>query len=799
MPRRKKFALAAAAAFVLTLPLFAWEREVAVDLNGNWEFKRDHGKVEKSRFKAENNTLKIDYVFEETSEDSSAHPDYKGRDAFTLTKEGLLDLSGFSAGEFEYTGNGTSHNFALILSDAEGKQAIYKLFTWHDPAQRKYRFTLNSVCDGWPPNPDMSKIVSVGVLVDEGGEARYSVNSGSVAVNGIRFNNFYREENLRRDIALLRRCGGDKKRIDELEKTLNQRAGKLEDLEKLVLQAKYDILVPAGKKFALFKESVWRKVRPEFVNFNGGAEKLDVLKLNAAGNEYESVQFVVVPSPAGVSGVSVRLDGDLVSGGNRISAEDVEIRIPDFVNTTPTNMTYYDYVGPTPDIMSPNRTFSVSGGAVRPVWATIYVKPDTPAGIYRGKLVLSANGENIDIPLELTVRDFTLPETWTVARQFVYWLPAIARFYNFREGSDPCGYNKDGYGIPREMLFEHLDFLLKYPLEIINLGWVFDTDTGEPCWPLSVDKDGNLDFSLFDEIMEFCRARGMRKFAMGDFGRKAGRITDEKYRQNVAKVMKPFIAHQKEKGYFADANFKVLDEPDNPELYKEILAECRFIHDLDPAIPTLAAIGFPDPALAEHVNIWLLRPNNWDEKVVKKLRDAGAEASWYWCICPYARPLPNYFINYPATDPRIIEHLHYRVGAKNFLMWAVNNWNKNIKPSGTPRYPDIAWDPNVFGNFNGDGLFVYPLPGGKLAASMRLEELRDGAEENEYFVLLEKLAGKLEKQNKNADLARQIRQFLKLEHIKAPYDFDASVETLDRVRNQAGDLIEAAQKALEGK
>jgi hypothetical protein len=56
---------------------------------------------------------------------------------------------------------------------------------------------------------------------------------------------------------------------------------------------------------------------------------------------------------------------------------------------------------------------------------------------------------------------------------------------------------------------------------------------------------------------------------------------------------------------------------------------------------------------------------------------------------------------------------------------------------------ESPWTANAFGDYNGDGYLCYPGPNNTLLSSIRLEALRDGFEDYEYFaVLKKKLEGK---------------------------------------------------------
>ena len=163
----------------------------------------------------------------------------------------------------------------------------------------------------------------------------------------------------------------------------------------------------------------------------------------------------------------------------------------------------------------------------------------------------------------------------------------------------------------------------------------------------------------------------MRHFSAGDFGRQPGRVYEPAFREQVTKVLKPYLAHLREKGWTEDAIVKVFDEPGNKEQYAQMLEECRLVRSLDPKVKTLAAVEQPDPGIKGLLDIFLFRPNNWSDAAAAEVRAQGTVPSWYWCSVPYFKPFPNYFLNYPATDPRLIEWLHFKYDCTYFLMWEV--------------------------------------------------------------------------------------------------------------------------------
>jgi hypothetical protein len=791
--------LAICPVFVALQAAMAWQAPLAVPLDGKWDLVAVTGKTQGSSFVAKGApipSLEVSYVFANVDPNSSENPDEKGADRFKVALKGEWDLSGFSWAELTVTGDGSHFVTALGLTDAAGKSAIYQRIPLADRGKRTYGFTLGgpgSLDQGF----DASKVREVAIFAIEGGENRYVVNKGSFRIGGIVFSNKDREDQIVANLTYAAEVGKGTPGLDvELEaagKSLAARTGSLTDLEVQSALLKRKALFPdaAGSlPFVVCSLSPMEKVRPSFFNFLG--RPAGAVALDAAANEYESAQLIIVPQASGAKGIAASVVDDLVGpDGNRIDRKNIEVRRAGFVKTTPTCYAFVDYVGEVEDPLMPNGLIEIPGDRVQPVWFTVHIPDGTKPGLYQTRVRFSGVGHLRDIPMSVKVRGFSLPRTSAVSRQVYYWLPAIANWYGFRNGKDSCDYHKDGFDVPVDIIKEQLAFLLKYRLDVVNVTWPFNAEDGTPNWPLKVRPDGSLDFSLHDELLEFCRERGMRHFSVGDFGRSTTRIFDPTYRKNVERVMKPYLVHLSEKGWIRDGYFKVYDEPDNKAGYDALVEECTFIRSLSPEVKTLAAIAQPEGRTKGLVDVFLFRPNNWSDDAAAAIRKGGDVASWYWCATPFSKPFPNYFVNYPGTDPRVIEWMHFKYKCPVFLYWAVNNWDHNFKAPGEARWPEVPWNPNTYATFNGDGQLVYPWPDGTLAGSVRLENLRDGAEDLECFTLLRDAAMELERSGKRPELAAEAKKLLTLDAVvQSPISYDADPAAINETRRKADSLLE---------
>ena len=138
------------------------------------------------------------------------------------------------------------------------------------------------------------------------------------------------------------------------------------------------------------------------------------------------------------------------------------------------------------------------------------------------------------------------------------------------------------------------------------------------------------------------------------------------------------------------------------------------------------------------MNIWVPLTPHFDDNAerIAEARRAGRDIWWYIAMSPTS-PHANWFVEYPAIEARLLMGAmtaKYRPGG--FLYYAVNRWPVNDKVITAG--PRTAWNPASFRSYNGDGSFICAGPDGPLA-TIRLENIRDGIEDFEYYLLLRDL------------------------------------------------------------
>jgi hypothetical protein len=87
------------------------------------------------------------------------------------------------------------------------------------------------------------------------------------------------------------------------------------------------------------------------------------------------------------------------------------------------------------ELMNPqnNHEFTVEHGKHQAIWADIYVPNDAPSGTYSGSVVVKINGQvNESVPIELVVRNFALPDEFTVENMLMFDMGYVnERFKNW--------------------------------------------------------------------------------------------------------------------------------------------------------------------------------------------------------------------------------------------------------------------------------------------------------------------------------------------------------------------------------
>jgi hypothetical protein len=191
-----------------------------------------------------------------------------------------------------------------------------------------------------------------------------------------------------------------------------------------------------------------------------------------------------------------------------------------------------------------------------------------------------------------------------------------------------------------------------------------------------------------------------------------------------------------------------------PDEYDELKTAFSAVRKAVPELRRACTVA-PNEALEGTVDIWVPLTASFDPRAAEKRRKAGDEVWWYICAGPW-HPYCNWFIDYPATDARVLFWQTFKYGVTGFLYYEIAMWRTNLitQPSadGTQippeeeevrraieqgkRWPDIPWNTFTFSHYNGDGLLIYPGKQQTPLPSVRLEVIRDGIEDYDLLSVL---------------------------------------------------------------
>ncbi len=228
---------------------------------------------------------------------------------------------------------------------------------------------------------------------------------------------------------------------------------------------------------------------------------------------------------------------------------------------------------------------------------------------------------------------------------------------------------------------------------------------------------------------------------------------DPAYRVLMQKYLAGVEQHLKEKGWLEDAYIYWFDEPD-PRDYEFVMDGFKKLKEYAPGLRRMLTEQV-EPELIGGPNLWCPLTPSLHMEHTEARRAAGDEFWWYVCCSPKA-PYVTLFIDHPGAELRLWLWQTWQERVTGILIWETAYWHS---PSA---YPDSLQNPYAdsmgwvshgeqgerrpWGN--GDGRFMYPplsvfekdgpVTDGPVP-TLRLEMLRDGLEDYEYFVILKKL------------------------------------------------------------
>ncbi|HSE20869.1 MAG TPA: glycoside hydrolase domain-containing protein [Pyrinomonadaceae bacterium] len=372
----------------------------------------------------------------------------------------------------------------------------------------------------------------------------------------------------------------------------------------------------------------------------------------------------------------------------------------------------------------------VEGSQNQAIWIEIYTHRDLPAGIYRGNVAVTADGQKRSIPLELELFDFTLPDQNSMDAM-VYYEPFQPVLYQ--------GRNLDA---------QYHRFAHRQRIELVH---GYDVATASA----AKNRFTGNDFSNtagYEGPGENIGNRIIPRTFYGpgkdfDDRTKAWRLADEwmtfissTFPHAITFLYMPDEPGRSEYPYIQRLADNIHSNPGPGKRFPTFVTK-HYVKELDGAI-----------------DIWDTGPLGYDIKRAEEERTRGRR---YW-IYNGGRPAAGAIvIDAPATDARATIWACFKHNIDNYFFWESVHWQHNRQKVGE-RKQDVWANPITFDNrgqpnkpvrdqgyINGDGVLIYPgqeklhpeqdrgIAGP--VSTIQLANLRRGLQDHQYLTIARNL------------------------------------------------------------
>ncbi len=499
--------------------------------------------------------------------------------------------------------------------------------------------------------------------------------------------------------------------------------------------------------------------------------KDDAIAVCLAKNESEAVQLVVNPK---------RGLQNFIAAPARLRGPDGQPVPTDWLTVLRVRYVFIDrptdrssvrawWPDPLPPFKSP---VNLEKKKNHPLWVRVHIPTEAKPGLYEGAIRLTADGYSVEVPIQITVYDFALPDRMTCTTAFGFDSGAVFRYQKISEPEQQRAVIDKYFQNMRE---HHISPYNPAPFSRVSTTWRKLEATEGSDLP---DEDRKLfqtypitpvmDWSAWDAEM----ARSFEKFHFNSFrlgipGIGGGNFfgkdapeelqglteNDRAYQLAFDALCTEYQEHMRAKSWLDEAYIYWFDEP-GPNDYPHVLKGFLKVKNAAPDIPRMITEK-PVAGLIGGPNIWCPVSPKLKFEETEARRALGERIWWYVCTLPKA-PFITEFTDHAAVELRAWLWQTWKYTIEGVLVWQTNLWTTNCA------YPDRLQNPyedpmawmSGYGTKpgqkrpwgNGDGRFMYPpedatgyqentiLDGP--VDSIRWEMLRDGIEDYEYFVIL---------------------------------------------------------------
>ena len=499
----------------------------------------------------------------------------------------------------------------------------------------------------------------------------------------------------------------------------------------------------------------------------------NLLSIELSQNEVEGGQIIITPRNSyKVNSFTITVEDLKDSNGNVISKDNIDIYLEKYIEVK-NKMSYNvdSHAGFFPDAILPfdkavEYNENTVNGVNQGIYITITTTKDTVPGLYSGKCNLVIDGKDFVVPMSVKVYNFAISDETHSQSLFAIWQQDL--IYGELDGSN-------------EMYAAYYEFLAEHRISASNplssyWGQFKLEDYIEEAKRISKDPRvstyaipqmnsttqtmdyGYLKSFILGVVRESEKNAEILDKAVYYFG---AYIDEPEYTHTYALAHRIFneinameeevISELESTGFFddkSDEETAIIKEKirkipniltasytntaNNPEGVVFEFGECTYcplFNEYD---------GYNDAAKMDNLTLY------------QKLKEVNGSVWWYGCNGP-CYPYPCYHIDDSLIGARILGTMMYNYKVDGNLYWEVNAYSQ----SNTIGYGDIVRSANPYDDAarncpswptNGEGFLLYPGVDYGIfgpVGSLRLEAIRDGNEDYEYYYLLNTLTSKL--------------------------------------------------------
>lgn len=468
-----------------------------------------------------------------------------------------------------------------------------------------------------------------------------------------------------------------------------------------------------------------RKVMPNDIPEEGKA-----IRLKAGRNETESFQIVIRPQ-TDIKNVTVKT-GSLFNGTNRINGlEWFQVGYV-YVQTFNGHPVSQDVSGqlpgwyPDPLLKKDNPVLIKNWSNC--IWVNCSVPAGAAAGIYNGAVEIQLDGQKESIAIELEVCNFDLPVK-----------PGLPTLFSLSFEYLTLAYGSSWSPSVRKAWLDHVAAQRISPTDMY-----LDGSKGQDQWKITMDEYASYrpkmnGFVIYPVTATWEDRNASAEMLIARF---------EKSRDYIDAVIASGIAAENNGVFYG---FDECEES-HFETMKKVHAHIKSIYPNIPIATTSMHIKSAQKMKELNIDILILHifDNIYNQSLAQSIRQSGGKVWAYISLQPYY-PMPNWRIENPLIEARILlSSMAYGQEVDGFLYWGLTQYNKInwryptvIRKDTAPKidYLSITTPTEEYQWLHGDGILIYPGEEGPLN-SIRMENIRKGMEDYEYYRLLEQKMGK---------------------------------------------------------